>query len=146
MLMLKHRTLAPIRRNLFEPLDALRSGTPRLRYWKELERSQYLPQSTLQQVQWRKLVELLAYVWNNNEFYRERIEQAGMNPDLIRTPDDFMKIPVLPKEDIRANTRQMISKGYDINSLLKFKTGGSTGKSLEIYMTEECSELRNACA
>ena len=138
--------LAPLRRNLLEPLDALRSGTPRLRYWKELERSQYLPESDLRKIQWQRLKKLLTYVWDNNEFYRERIEQVGMTPAMIRTPDDFMKIPVLSKEDIRANTRQMISSGYAIDSLLKFKTGGSTGKSLELYMTEECSELRNACA
>ena len=144
--MLKHRKLAPLRRNLFEPLDVLRSGTPRLKYWKELERSQYVAESTLRQVQWRRLTELLAYVWENNEFYRERFEQAGMSPDMIRTADNFMKFPLLSKSDIRENTRQMISKGYDTNSLFKFKTGGSTGKALEIYMTEECSELRNACA
>jgi len=30
--------------------------------------------------------------------------------------------------------------------LQKAKTGGSTGKALELYFTEECSELRNACA
>ena len=144
--MIKHRKLAPLRRNLFEPLDALRSGTPRLRYWKKLECSQYLPESTQRLIQWRKLNELLKYVWDNNNFYRERIEQAGFTSDMIRTPGDFMKFPVLSKEDIRVNTQQMISKGYDINSLLKFKTGGSTGKSLEFYMTEECSEFRNACA
>jgi phenylacetate-CoA ligase len=65
---------------------------------------------------------------------------------MIQTPEVLMKIPVLAKATIRANTNQMISNGYKIDSLLKFKTGGSTGKSLEIYMTEECSELRNACA
>ena len=144
--MLKHRNLATLRKNLFEPLDALRSGTPRLSYWKELERSQYLSESNLRQIQWKKLKELLQYIWDNNIFYRERLEQAGMSPDMVLTPDDFKRLPVLSKEDIRTNTRHMISKGYDIKSLLKFKTGGSTGKSLEIYMTEECSELRNACA
>ena len=144
--MLKHRAFAPLRRYLVEPLDALRSGTPRLRYWKELERSQYLPESALQQIQWQRLKELLMYVWDNNEFYRGRIGQAGMTPAMILTPGDFKKLPMLSKEDIRANTRKMISSGYDPDSLLKFKTGGSTGKSLEIYMTEECSELRNACA
>ena len=40
----------------------------------------------------------------------------------------------------------MISDGFEKTSLLHFKTGGSTGKALDIYITEECSELRNACA
>jgi len=40
----------------------------------------------------------------------------------------------------------MISSGYEPGNLLHFKTGGSTGKALDIFITEECSELRNACA
>lgn len=144
--MLKHRMFSPLRRNLIEPLYALQSRTPRLKYWQELERTQYLPERTLRQVQWRRLKDLLLYVWENNEFYRNRMSQCGLAPEMISTPDQFRKIPVLTKDDIRVNTIQMISKEHDIESLLKFKTGGSTGKSLEIYMSEECSELRNACA
>ncbi|MCI5120564.1 MAG: phenylacetate--CoA ligase family protein [Candidatus Electrothrix sp. AUS4] len=40
----------------------------------------------------------------------------------------------------------MISEGFVKENLHRFKTGGSTGKALDIYITEECSELRNACA
>jgi phenylacetate-CoA ligase len=40
----------------------------------------------------------------------------------------------------------MISDGLVRSDLLQFRTGGSTGKPLEICITEECSELRNACA
>lgn len=144
--MLKHRLFSPLRRHLMEPLDALRSGTPFLNYWKELERTQYLPEAALRRVQWERLTDLLAYVWDNNEFYRERMEQAGLTPETVTFPEEFRKIPVLSKECIRQNTLAMISRGYDVGSLMKFKTGGSTGKSLEIYLTEECSERRNACA
>lgn len=144
--MLKHRLFSPLRRHLMEPLDALRSGTPFLNYWKELERTQYLPEAALRRVQWERLTDLLAYVWDNNEFYRERMEQAGLTPETVTSPEEFRKIPVLSKECIRQNTLAMISRGYDVGSLMEFKTGGSTGKSLEIYLTEECSERRNACA
>lgn len=144
--MLKHRLFSPLRRHLMEPLDALRSGTPFLNYWKELERTQYLPEAALRRVQWERLTDLLAYVWDNNQFYRERMEQAGLTPETVTSPEEFRKIPVLSKECIRQNTLAMISRGYDVGSLMKFKTGGSTGKSLEIYLTEECSERRNACA
>lgn len=144
--MLKHRLFSPLRRHLMEPLDALRSGTPFLKYWKELEGTQYLPEAALRRVQWERLTDLLAYVWDNNEFYRERLGQAGLTPEMVTSPEEFRKIPVLSKECIRQNTLTMISRGYDVGSLMKFKTGGSTGKSLEIYLTEECSERRNACA
>ncbi len=47
------------------------------------------------------------------------------------------------KGQIRRNGIAMISDGYAVDSMMKMKTGGSTGKALELYMTEECSERRN---
>lgn len=144
--MLKHRMFSSLRRNLMEPLDALRRDTPFLTYWRELEGTQYLPETTLRQIQWDRLKRLLMYVWENNKFYHEYIAQAGLTPEMITSPEEFAKIPLLSKECIRRNTQAMISRGYDVGALMKFKTGGSTGKSLEIYLTEDCSERRNSCA
>ncbi len=60
--------------------------------------------------------------------------------------DDLAKLPILTKAEVRLNTEKMLSRGFDKALLLNAKTGGSTGKSLDLYFTEECSELRNACA
>ena len=88
----------------------------------------------------------MRYVYNNNVFYRDRFDQAGICPSDISTAEDLVKLPILTKEDVRQNTAQMISHGFDMKLLQAAKTGGSTGKSLNLYFTEECSELRNACA
>lgn len=144
--MLKHNVLSPLRRNIFEPLKMLKNGSPRLRYGKHLEKSQYLPEQKLREIQWQRLTGLLHHVWENNNFYRARFEKAGVVPGQIKTLDDMQKIPLLTKEEIRRHTTEMISNGYSQDTLLRFKTGGSTGKSLEIYLTEDCSEMRNACA
>lgn len=138
--------LSPLRRGIFEPLVYLKNGSPFRQYWGELEETQYLPESSLRGAQWKKLESLLKYVWENNTFYRSRFEEAGITPDMIRSPDDLSRIPILTKEEIRQNTPHMISCGIEKSELMQFKTGGSTGKSLDIYLTEECSELRNACA
>jgi phenylacetate-CoA ligase len=123
-----------------------RNGSPFLRYWKELEATQYLSEDVLREKQWRRLTGMLRHVWENNDFYRSRFQDAGITPDLIRSPEDLRLIPILTKEEIRRNTPHMISRGFEQSELLHFKTGGSTGKSLDIYLTEECSEQRNACA
>jgi phenylacetate-coenzyme A ligase PaaK-like adenylate-forming protein len=88
----------------------------------------------------------LNFLEMNNEFYKERFKLAGFSPKQMSSPEDLRKLPVLTKEQVRNNTEKMISTGYQPDKLLKFKTGGSTGKALEIFLTEECSELRNACA
>ena len=89
---------------------------------------------------------MLRFTYENNGFYRNRFKTAGIRPEDICTPDDIRRLPILTKDEIRANASTMISDGYHKDSLLCFKTGGSTGKSLELFITEECSEQRNACA
>lgn len=134
------------RRGFFEPLVYKKNGSPLLQYWKELEKTQYLPEAALRSMQWQRVEEMLRFVWDNNAFYRARFEEAGITPDMLHSPEVLCRLPILTKEEIRRNTSSMISHGYDVAKLLNFKTGGSTGKSLDIYLTEECSELRNACA
>ena len=134
------------RKNIVEPFHGFFSGSPKLRYWKLLEKTQYYQIDQLFNIQWGRLNELLSFAWEHNQFYRKRFEIAGIRPTDIRKPEDMMRLSILSKDDIRKNSSEMISRGFSTDNLLKVKTGGSTGKSLELYLTEECSELRNACA
>ncbi|GAB6194029.1 phenylacetate--CoA ligase family protein [Desulfocastanea catecholica] len=135
-----------IRKAVSEPIYYRKNKSPRLSYWKELEKTQYLSLRELQDIQWQRLQKLYAFLWEKNTFYRSRFQNAGLSPGSLTTPADIAKIPILTKKEIRENCDSMISAGYQKESLLHFKTGGSTGKALDIYLTEECSELRNACA
>lgn len=133
-------------RLLAEKVQVAASGSPKRAYWQLLERSQYLHFDRLQAIQWQRLKRLVEFAYTNNTFYKHRFDEAGVRPENITSPDAFRRLPMLTKEEIRANTDKMISHGHSKDRLLKFKTGGSTGKPLEIYITENCSELRNACA
>jgi phenylacetate-CoA ligase len=139
-------SLSQIRKTIFDPLHSWVSGSPKVKYWKELEKSQFLPEEHLRELQWSRLKEMLTYIFENNNFYRQRFDRAGIEPADIQTVDDMVKIPVLKKDEIRQYTDLMISNGYRKDQLMEFKTGGSTGTSIKLYITEECSELRNAVA
>jgi phenylacetate-CoA ligase len=139
-------SISKIRRQIFDPLYSLVTGSPKVKYWKELEKTQFLPEDQLREKQWSRMKELLNYVFENNKFYRQRFEQAGIIPEDIQNADDIVRIPILKKDEIRKHTDSMITKGYHKDQLKEFKTGGSTGTSLKLYITEECSELRNGCA
>ncbi len=138
--------LPVLRRHIFEPLDALRSGSPRLKYWRELEKTQYLPVEVMKRRQWERFVAMIRFAYECNRFYRELYDAAGVRPEDIRRWEDVLRLPVVTKEDIRNNSSRMISRGFEKQRLLQFKTGGSTGKSLELFITAECSEMRTACA
>jgi phenylacetate-CoA ligase len=135
-----------LRRTFVEPLHCAYTGSQRLTDWKSLERTQYWDEGRLRELQWKRLKELLHFVYGDNAFYHARFEAADLLPDEIRTPADIRKLPILTKSEIQTHTPSMISNGYKSENLLSFKTGGSTGKSLQLFITEECSELRNACA
>jgi phenylacetate-CoA ligase len=138
--------LASVRKIFLEPLYFKINNSPRLSYWHELEKSQFEPEEVLLHKQWQRLTDLLCFVYDNNRFYRRRFDSAGMSPYDVKSPDDMNKLPILTKSDIRKYSETMLSDGYQIENLMKVKTGGSTGKALELYLTEECSEMRNACA
>jgi phenylacetate-CoA ligase len=135
-----------LRRNIFEKLYGLKSHSPKLPYWHELEKTQFYPEERLLDIQWQRLREILQFVWEHNDFYRRRFQEAGCTPADIRSVEDMKRLPILTKEEIRGSTTSMVSSGFSVENLMRAKTGGSTGKALDIYMTEECSELRNACA
>jgi phenylacetate-CoA ligase len=132
------------RRHVAEPLRAKYAGSPLLEAWEALEKSQYLAPAVLRDRQWQQLQELVARVYADNDFYRQRLDACGVTPAALRGWEDFARIPVLTKQEVRALGRGLISKGYDAASLVQAKTGGSTGKPLEIFFTEAVSEKRNA--
>jgi phenylacetate-CoA ligase len=138
--------LASLRKNIFEPLYLKKSDSPKLAYWRTLEKTQYYSRQQLEEIQWQRLQDIWKFIWQNNDFYKKRFVEAGLTEQSLKSPADIIKLPLLTKKEIRVNTEGMISDGFDKERLLYFKTGGSTGKALDIYMTEECSELRNACA
>ncbi len=138
--------LSIIRRNIVDPLHSLYTKSPKYTYWKELENTQFLTQGKLKELQWQRLKDIITYVYKNNTFYRERFYGAGFSPADLNSVQDLKKIPVLYKKEVRENTFQMFSDGYTADQLMQFKTGGSTGKPLKIFITEECSEKRNALA
>lgn len=146
MSLLYNGAINALRRNVFDPLYYQLINSSRPGYWHELEKSQYLSEKELTRIQWQRLSALLNYAWSNNDFYRNRFDKAGVLPSDITCPDDMRTLPILTKADIREQNQKIISRGFDSETLLKMKTGGSTGKSLEIFLTEECSERRNACA
>jgi len=138
--------LASARRNIFEPLFLKKSRSPKLAYARTLEKTQYYSGQQLEEIQWQRLEDIWKFIWKYNDFYKKRFTDAGLTEQSLQSPADIVKLPLLAKKDIQENTEGMISTGFVKEELLHFKTGGSTGKSLDIFMTEECSELRNACA
>jgi phenylacetate-CoA ligase len=118
---------------LIYPLLPIYRGIDTLRHFKEVEKTQWLSVDEINRIQWAKLGNLLEYAFTNVPFYHRLFETLNMTPRDIATPDNFRKLPLLGKEDIRNNISYIVSSKYTIRDLIPNSTGGSTGVNLNFF-------------
>jgi phenylacetate-CoA ligase len=137
---------APIAKQLVHPLWALKDGEKHIAFWKQLERSQYLSQDGLYELQLMRLKTILTHAYENCDFYRKRFSEAGLAPSDIRTLSDVQYIPFLTKEDIQNHKEEMVDRNIPQRDLLQDKTGGSTGKPLQYCRDKRRMDYLRAAA
>jgi len=89
-----------------------------------------------------ELSQVLGFAWYAHQhapYYHRR----GPAPT---TMDEFGKMPILTKDDIRAHGGEMFSDEYKPAELAHSKTGGSTGVALNVFCDRVCQQYRNAAA
>lgn len=114
-----------------------------LRYLAEYERSQWLSADEIAALQWRKLKALIEHCWREVPYYRHSWTALGATPADIRTLDDYARLPVLTKADIRTHFGDLVAASHRDRLLMK-ATGGSTGEPLRFAYTRESNERRVA--
>jgi len=60
-----------------------------------------MPLNDLKELQLKRLKKMIEYVYRNNRFYRDRLKEAKVESDNIKTLKDIEKIPFLTKQDLR---------------------------------------------
>ncbi|WP_271856130.1 phenylacetate--CoA ligase family protein [Patiriisocius marinus] len=92
----------------------------------------------LKKLQEEKYASFISFAINNSTYFNERI---SFDPE-FKELKNISKLPILSKENIRTNldTIYTIPKTEAVVS----KTGGTTGKSLEVYFTHEDFQERFA--
>jgi phenylacetate-CoA ligase len=103
-------------------------GHSTLRLLREMEAADRLSVPELEQLQRRKLRELIAYCYANVPYIRMYMQQAGVKPEDIRGPEDLPLLPIMRKADVQKNRLALRSKSA--GHLSSFSTGGSTGSPL----------------
>lgn len=113
-------------------------------YMREYEDSQWLSADELAALQWRKLQRLVEHCWNEVPFYRRHWGGAGVaSHQDIRGMEDYARLPVLGKADVRAHFEALHAASHRAGMLYK-TTGGSTAEPLRIGYTRESYERRIA--
>jgi len=136
--------MALLSRRLAMPVYEAVKGLDTSRLHRECLRTQYLSEEEIRDRQLRKVQELLRFVWAHNGFYRKRYAEAGLYPEDVRTLEDFARLPLLTKDDIRANPDALVSGTFDKAQLSHRRTGGSTGVPVHVYWSRDAIPLKDA--
>ena len=67
------------------------------------EKIECISREELRALQSERLIELVKKVYNNVPFYRQKMDEMGINPSHIRSIDDITKLPFTYKTDLRDN-------------------------------------------
>jgi phenylacetate-CoA ligase len=68
------------------------------------------------------------------EYYREQFDRIGFDPRSDFSFEDFSRLPVLDRDQVREAGRKLISSSVPADQLRKDSTGGSTGMPTEIWL------------
>ena len=125
---------------------AYESGLRRRRtldYLAGYERDQWLAPEQIRVLQLERLQRLLRHCEQHVPWYRRRWRELGIAAADIRSLDDYARLPVLGKDEIRAHFDEFKADGWHDRLLYK-ATGGSTGQPMRFGYTRESNERRTA--
>lgn len=131
------------RRVLFPAYETGLRRRDTLSWLDRYERDQWLSPGELAQLQWTRLKQLLEHCHREVPYYRRQWRELGITPRDIRSLDDYARLPVLTKADIRAHFEEL--KADSLRDRLLYKaTGGSTGEPMRFGYTRESNGRRQA--
>jgi phenylacetate-CoA ligase len=101
----------------------------------EAMQNQTLTREEIRNMQFEKLGELIQHAYHFVPYYRNTFKQIGLSPQDIRTWEDFEKLPILTKSQVREYNQQFLSEKQR-TPLRSYKTSGSTGIPLSVFTSE----------
>ncbi len=113
-------------------------------YRRELKRTQFLSPDELLDLQLRRVKTLLAKAHSTNAFYRRRFVACGFDPRDFSRLSDLAALPILRKDEIRNELIHHLSDGYDRETVIHKRTGGSTGVPIHVYMDLDAATFKKA--
>lgn len=98
-----------------------------------------LSRDALEKLQLERLRQTVARA-GRSPFYGERLRQAGVTADTIRSLEDIRQIPFTTKDDLRAHSREMLT--VPLRDIIRVHaSSGTTGQATVIYYTRTDIEL-----
>jgi len=102
----------------------------------ELVMSPVSTEEEMAELQLRRLKWSVAHAYNNVDFYRQKMDAAGVTPEDIRTLDDIAKLPMTDKYELR-HTYPFGLRAVPFADIVRIHaSSGTTGKKTVAYYTQ----------
>ncbi len=103
-------------------------------YWnKTIETMEH---AEMQQLQTKRLIAVVEYMYRQVPFYRERMQQQGLLPQDINTLEDISKLPFTEKQDMRDNYPYGLFAVPPSEIVRIHASSGTTGKATVVGYTK----------
>lgn len=104
-----------------------------------------MPVEQLQLLQSERLVEQVKHVYKNVEFYRNKMDEAGVKPEDIHGIEDLHKLPFITKDDLRDQYPYGLL-GVPLSDCVRIQsTSGTTGRRVVAFYTQEDLDIWEEC-
>ena len=104
-----------------------------------------MPLEQLQALQSERLVEQVKFVYENVEFYRNKMDEAGLKPEDIKGIEDLHKLPFITKDDLRDEYPYGLL-GVPLEDCVRIQsTSGTTGRRVVAFYTQEDIDIWEEC-
>ena len=113
-------------------LDRQRYGGRYPEFRDLLAKSEWWSRAELEAYQDERLRVVVKHAYDTVPFYRRRFDDCRLKPADIRGRQDLAKIPLLTRDDIRANFDDLRSRTVSTRSMRTGHTSGTTGTPLTV--------------
>lgn len=101
--------------------------------------------SDIKKLQSERLVEQVKHVYENVEFYRNRMDEAGVKPEDIKGVEDLHKLPFINKDDLRDQYPYGLL-GVPLSECVRIQsTSGTTGRRVVAFYTQNDIDIWDTC-
>ncbi len=104
-----------------------------------------MPLERLRELQGERLARQVRFVYDNVEFYRNRMKEAGVEPGDVKGVDDLHKLPFITKDDLR-DQYPFGLLGVPLRDCVRIQsTSGTTGRRVVAFYTQEDIDIWDEC-
>jgi phenylacetate-CoA ligase len=100
--------------------------------WRQA-RIPFASPTAIERAQRRRVRRTVAHAYEHVPYYRETIDQLGLNAGEFTAESDLQRLPLITREQVQRDPEYFVSTAKPIDRWLEFRTGGSTGSPMTVY-------------